>query len=255
MDRQDRQPGENVIAGSRPRRAHDRDPLGKEAAGDEPQDLRRGAVEPLRVIDETGQRLLLGDLGEQRERGQPHQEPVGRRAGATAEHRRERVALRSGQPVQMAQHRRAELVQAGVGQLHLRLDAGGPRDMPADHPVGQVPQQRALTHARLAPQDDDPAPARERVGHEPVERLTLAAASEELRGWRGSCRVGGLPAPFNDRRRYEQSVHPRPGLRNPADPGAAPGCLPGATHPSKHKGDSRHTNSATRTGPAGTQRT
>ena len=96
MDRQDRQPGKNVIAGPRPRGAHDRDPLGEQAAGDEPQDLRRGAVEPLRVIDDTGQRLLLGDLGEQRERGQPHQEPVGRRAGATAEHRRERVALRSG---------------------------------------------------------------------------------------------------------------------------------------------------------------
>ena len=96
MDRQDRQPGENVIAGPRPRGAHDRDPLGQEAAGDEAQDLRRGLVEPLRVIDDGGQRLLLGDLGEQRQRGQPDQEPVGRSAGAAPEHRRERVALRTG---------------------------------------------------------------------------------------------------------------------------------------------------------------
>ena len=185
MDRQDRQPGENVIAGPRPRGAHDRDPLGEQAAGNEPQDLRRGAVEPLRVIDETGQRLLLGDLGEQRQRGQPHQEPVGRGAGAAAEHRRERVALRSGQPAEVAQHGRAELVQAGIGQLHLRLHAGGSRDVPAGDPAGQVAQQRALAHARLAPQDGDPAPARERVGQEPVERLTLASASEELRGRTG----------------------------------------------------------------------
>jgi hypothetical protein len=53
-------------------------------------------VEPLRVVDETGQRLLLGDLGEQRQRGQPHQEPAGRGTDAAAEHRRERVVLRSG---------------------------------------------------------------------------------------------------------------------------------------------------------------
>ena len=99
VDRQDRQPGENVIAGPRPRGAHDRDPLGEQAAGNEPQDLRRGVVEPLRVVDDTGQRLLLGDLGEQRQRGQPDQEPVGRGASAAAEHRRERVALRGGQPV------------------------------------------------------------------------------------------------------------------------------------------------------------
>ena len=90
------EPGENVIADPRPRGAHDRDPLGEQAAGNEPQDLRRGVVEPLRVVDDTGQRLLLGDLGEQRQCGQPDQEPAGRSAGAAAEHRLERVALRSG---------------------------------------------------------------------------------------------------------------------------------------------------------------
>ena len=85
-DRQLGQPGENVIADPRPRGAHDRDPLGEQAAGDEPQNLRRGLVEPLPVVDDTGQRLLLGDLGDQRQRRQPHQEPVRRSAGTAAEH-------------------------------------------------------------------------------------------------------------------------------------------------------------------------
>src|SRR5579864_4073268 len=57
--------------------------------------------------------------------------------------------------------------------------------MPAGHPAGQVAQQRTLAHARLAPQDGDPAPAGERVGQEPVERLAFASASEELRGHPG----------------------------------------------------------------------
>ena len=43
------------------------------------------------------------------------------------------------------------------------LDTDGSRDVPAGDPAGQVIQQRALAHARVAPQDGDPAPASERV--------------------------------------------------------------------------------------------
>jgi len=181
-DRQLGKPRENLVVGPGPRGAHHRDPLGEQAASHESQDLRRGLVEPLRVVDDTGQRLLLGDLSEQRQRGQSHQEPVRRRAGATAEHRRERVVLRSGQPADVTQHGRAELVQAGVGQLHLRLHPGGPGDMPVGHLAGQVAQQRALAHPRLAAQHRDPAPPGPRVSHEPVQRLALAAASQKPGG-------------------------------------------------------------------------
>ena len=98
-DRQLGQPGENVVADPRPRGAHDRDPLGEQAAGDEPQDLRRGVVEPLRVVDDADQRLLLGDLGEQRQRGQPDQEPVrapGRRCGRTPSRARRAAGRAAG---------------------------------------------------------------------------------------------------------------------------------------------------------------
>ena len=80
-----------------------------------PRICAEALVEPLRVVDDADERLLLGDLGEQRQRGEPDQEPVRRRAGAQAEHRRERVALRGGQPVEVIQHRGAELMQAAVG--------------------------------------------------------------------------------------------------------------------------------------------
>jgi hypothetical protein len=234
------EPGQDVIAGPRPRGAHDRDRLGEQAAGHEPQDLRRGAIEPLGVVDDTGQRLLLGDLGDQRQRGQPHQEPVRRGAGAAAEHRRQRVALRDGQPAEVVQHRRAELVQAGVGQLHLRFDADGSGDVPAGDPAGQVAQQRALAHARLAPQDGDPAPAGEHVGHKPVEHLALAAAPEELRGQTGI--LTRRRPPCNVRRPLVAGISRACicgwACGTPQGPGAAPGCLPGAMQPPKRKGDS-----------------
>ena len=178
-DRQFRQPRQAVVADARARSTHDRDPLGEQAPADEPEDLRGGLVEPLRIVDDADERLLLGDLGEQRQRGEPDQEPVGRRAGTAAEHGRERVTLGDGQPVEVIQHGSAELMEAAVGQLHLRLDADGSRDAPADDTVGQVAQQRALAHARLSPQHRDATLTGERAGQEAVERLTFGTTSDE----------------------------------------------------------------------------
>ena len=193
--------GEDLVADARARGAHDRDPLGEEPAGDEAEDLHGGVVEPLRVVDDADERLLLGDLGQQRQGGEPDHEPVGRGAGAPAEHGRERVALRGGEPVEVIEHGGAELVEAAVGQLDLRLDADGPRNAPAADAVGQVAQQRALAHARLPAQDDDPAPTGERIGQELVERLALGATSEEPRGARTSQRPN------------RSAVYQRPGSR------------------------------------------
>ena len=124
-DRQHRQSGEDFVSHARASRAHERDALGEEPAGDEGQNLRGRLVEPLCVVDDAGQRLVLGGLRYQGQRGESHQKPVGCRTGAHAEHCRERVALRDGQPVQVVQHGRAQLMEAAVAQLHLRLHADG----------------------------------------------------------------------------------------------------------------------------------
>ena len=76
-------------------------------------------------------------------------------------------------------------MQAAVGQVHFRLHPDGRRDSatspPASgDPTGQVAQQGALAHARLAAQDEDATRTREHVGHEPVERCTLVTTSEQL---------------------------------------------------------------------------
>ena len=72
-------------------------------------------------------------------------------------------------------------MEAAVSELHLRLDADSPRDLPAGDMVGEVVQQRALAHARLAPQDGDPAPASESIGQQLVERLALDPTSQKSR--------------------------------------------------------------------------
>src|SRR4029079_15317988 len=97
------QPGEDLVADARSRCAYDCDPLGEEAAGDEPEDLRRRAVEPLRVVDDARDRLPIGGVCEQRQRGEADQEWIRWSAGLLAEHGCERGGLWFRQPIEPIQ--------------------------------------------------------------------------------------------------------------------------------------------------------
>ena len=61
-------------------------------------------------------------------------------AGFQSERRAERSALRVRQAVPAVEHRHAELVEAGEGQLHLGLDAGGTHDAAPHGPLAEVVQ-------------------------------------------------------------------------------------------------------------------
>ena len=60
-----REPGQDVVADPRPHGTHGRDVLGEKSAGDERQDLGRALIEPLGVLDDADERLLVGHVGEQ----------------------------------------------------------------------------------------------------------------------------------------------------------------------------------------------
>src|SRR5262249_24657387 len=85
-----------------------------------------------------GTARVAGDLGEQAERRERHEEPVGGRAGREAEGDAEGVPLRLGKRVQLREERRAELVQPGERQLHLGLDTGDLDDAEARRLAGGV---------------------------------------------------------------------------------------------------------------------
>jgi hypothetical protein len=56
--------------------------------------LRRSAIEPLLVVNQTHKRLLLRDLGQQAQHPQPDQKPVGYRPGTHAERNAHGITLR-----------------------------------------------------------------------------------------------------------------------------------------------------------------
>jgi len=85
-------------------------------------------VQPLCVIDEADQGLLLGDVGDQAQHSQPDEEAVRRVTGPQPERRSERIALRPRKAIEPLQHRPAQLLQPRKRKLHLRLDARRSRD-------------------------------------------------------------------------------------------------------------------------------
>jgi hypothetical protein len=77
-----------------PRREYDRNPLRQETAGRKGQRTRRRGIEPMRFINDTQERLLVGGLRQQAEQRQPDQERIGDWPGAEPERDRKRPLLR-----------------------------------------------------------------------------------------------------------------------------------------------------------------
>ena len=119
---------------------HDRNRLSQETPSDEPQDLEGGVVEPLRVVDEAEQRLLLRDLREEGKRPEGNEEAIGRVPGREAERDAQSMLLGLRKTIELAEHRRAELMEASKRELHLGLDPGDLRYPESGGPVSDIPQ-------------------------------------------------------------------------------------------------------------------
>ncbi len=178
-DHQLRQPRQ--ITGRDPGREHQPDRLRPQPPRDERQNLRRGMIEPLLVIDQAHQRPGRSHLRQQAQHRQADQKPVRHRPRTHPERGPQRITLRHRQPPQPIQHRRAQLMQPGERQLHLRLDTRGGRHPAARRPPGQVLQQRRLARTRLAPHHQRPALTRPHSPQQPVQHLTFAAAAQQHR--------------------------------------------------------------------------
>ena len=129
---------------------HHGDPLRQQTPRHERKRLRRGPIEPLRIVDEAHERSHLGRLGQQAQRRQGHQEAVRGSAILQPERHTQRIPLRTGQPVQPVENRRTQLMQPGERQLHLRLNTRHPDDPTPQRPLSHVLQERRLADPRLA---------------------------------------------------------------------------------------------------------
>ena len=140
LDQELREPLEHLLVAELAHREHKPHPLRQEPARHERERLRGHLVQPLRVVDDAHERLLLGGVGQKAQDRQAHEEALRWRSGAQAERRAQRVALRARQRPETAEQGRAQRVQAGEGELHLGLDARRPGDLASPCSCRQVPQ-------------------------------------------------------------------------------------------------------------------
>src|SRR5262249_10164464 len=85
LERELRQAVDLLLAARLANREQHRDRLGVESARDERERRHGLPVEPLDVVDETDERLLLRDFGEQGQQGKADEEALGGRPVRQAE--------------------------------------------------------------------------------------------------------------------------------------------------------------------------
>ena len=171
-----RQPG---VASTRSHAEQQRDAPCLQTARDEAQDARGIVVEPVRVIDHTEQRQLLGRVAEQRQRREPDDEVMRGRADTESEHGFERAPLRLREELEVLQHRPAQLVQSAEREPRLRRGPERARNVPAVRVTTHVLEECALSDAGLAAHDDDAACTGPGIGQQPVERGALPGPAEQ----------------------------------------------------------------------------
>ena len=171
-----RQTGERVARLSSSE--HERDLLRKETAGREPKHLRRSAIQPLRVIDDTYEWLLLGSLGQEAEDRQSDQEPIRRGPRTESESDAKRVVLGLREALHKLEERGTQLLNRREWELHLRLDPEGPGDPKVPSHLDRVLEQRGLANPRLSTHHQNPAVPAGGGLQQPLEGLALTLPTE-----------------------------------------------------------------------------
>ena len=181
LDHQLRHARELVARFPRDEQHHHR--LGEQPPRHEHQRLRRGPVQPLRIVDHAQQRPILRNLGEQAQGRQADQQPIRHRAGTQPERGGEGIALRTGDPIEPVEHRPAQLVQGAEGQLPLGLHSHRAKQGHVRRRSDHVLQERGLADPRLAPHEQRATASGSRVLEQPIDDRGFVSPIAQHQRW------------------------------------------------------------------------
>jgi hypothetical protein len=155
------------------------DLLRDETTGHKGQNPSGRTVEPLRVVNDTGDRLRLSGFSEKAKNRQTDEESIRRGPRPETERDVKRVVLGLRQPLAERQEGRTQLLNRGKGELHLSLDPGRADDPKLGSSLDCVLEQRRLTDARLAVHHQYATTSGTRCVQQPVEYLALSFPAEQ----------------------------------------------------------------------------
>jgi hypothetical protein len=140
--------------------------------------LRRLSIKPLCVIDDTQDWFFGGQLGQEAEQSEAHEQSVRRGAGNMAERHTKGISMRRWQLLKGGGARCAELLGRSKRELPLGLVPGGAEDLKPCGRIHPVTQEGRLANSGLPAHDDRAAVAGTRRVEDPIEYLALLASPE-----------------------------------------------------------------------------
>ena len=155
------------------------DPFRQQTTRHERERSGRGVVEPLCVVDDAQQGLLLSSIGEEAEYRESDEQRARRWSPAEPEGDAERVTLRIRESVAELEDRRTELLQRRIVEVHLPFDADSPNDAEILALLDRVLEQRSLANSGLPMHYEDGPVTSPRSSEEPIENRALSLASEQ----------------------------------------------------------------------------
>src|SRR5712691_310567 len=216
-------------------REHERELLRQETASHERKHLCRSTIQPLRIVNDGKEQLLLRRLRQQAEDRQSDQERIRSRPAAEPERDAKRVTLGLRQVHHEVKNREAQLLGSRVRELHLRLDPERPGDPKLSSRPDRILKQRGLANPRLSTHHQDTAVAAARSVQQPVERPTLALPTEQLQARHPDLcgRSAHLISQPNWRRLGSRTMDSgiRSGIRSPGSGATMLSDMPAPAHP------------------------
>jgi hypothetical protein len=142
--------------------------------------LHRGLVDPLSIVDKPDDRLLSSCGRYQLQGGDTDEESLRRSALSETERLIQNVPVQRREFCVVAAEWPAKLLQAGVRELHLGLDATGPADAEVIDVLGQAAEQRRLPDAGFPSKHENASPALSSPVQEGGELSLFPTPSQQL---------------------------------------------------------------------------
>ena len=155
------------------------DTLRLEAPRRERERLGGRAVEPLSIVHDAKQRLLVRSLREQAQHADGDQETVARLARRESESTAQRVSLRLWDSVDLVEYRQQDPLQRGERELRLRLDPDAPEDAQVLRTLDRVAEERRLADPWLAADDECSTPRLAGLEEQALDSGALHAPADE----------------------------------------------------------------------------
>jgi hypothetical protein len=149
-----------------------------QTSGRDGESLGRLSIKPLCIIDNAQHGLVGGELGQETQESEAHEQSIGRRTGKMSERHTKSIAMRRRELIKRVQGRHAQLLRCGKREFLLGFVSDSAEHFKRCSRFHGVVQQGGLANPRLPADHDRAAVTCLRGAKDPIESVALASSPE-----------------------------------------------------------------------------